>query len=341
MGSPDAPASMIQQVRRSLLVASAAGIYLDAVGNNRGVPRPDNTSDEELYRSVIKALAWLPKSILLSYYALLSAVFGSQAQAKLQVGRSWKLYEVNANEVILELPSELIFSAPEVSSYMHGVSGYASVLPPGPSNTFTTTGDVRVGSATTLVGAAIQVFFSGAWNDYTVSSVSYSSTTNLSTVIVSAATIPAGGGPFSIVIPGDGTSSSPGDYLAASEFISSFTTGAGPTDTISVLGDATTTLAVGHVVSLTVGATATSYSINSLSYSSATNRTTIVVSASTVPGNSAGLIFKAIESADVGTTTPPHDLRVYLAGQGLLDVAVYYINLLVRTSGVVLRVEIV
>lgn len=340
MGSPDAPMSMIQQVRRSLLVASAAGVYLDAVGNNRGIPRPDNTSDEELYRRAIKALAWLPKSILLSYYALLSAVFGSQEQVRLQIGRPWKLFEVNANEVILELPSELIFSAPEVSSYMHGVSGYANVAT-GPTNTFTTTGDVRTGSATTLVGAAIQVFFSGAWNDYTVSSVSYSSGTNLSTVVVSASTLPAGGGPFAITIPGDGVASFPGDYLAASEFISSFTTGAGPTNTISVLGDATTTLAVGHVVSLTVGATATSYSISSLSYSSSTNRSTVVVSASTVPGNSAGLIFKAIESADGGTTTPQHDLRVYLAGQGLLDVAVFYINLLVRTSGVVLRVEIV
>lgn len=340
MGSPDASASMIQQVRRALLVTGAVGAYLDAVGNNRGVPRPDNTSDDELYRRVIKALAWLPKSLLLSYHALLSAVFGTQAQVRLQVGRPWRIYEVNANEVILELPTELIFSGAEVSSYMHGVSGYASV-PSGPSNTFTTTGDVRAGSATTLVGVAVQVFFGGAWNDYTVSSASYSSTTNLSTVVVSASTIPAGGGPFSIVIPGDGTASYAGDYLASGEFISSFTTGAGPTNTTSVLGDATTTLAVGHVVSLTVGATVTSYSIVSLSYSSSTNRTTVVVSASTVPGSSAGLIFKAIEPADVGTTTPSHNLRVYLAGQGLLDVVVYYINLLVRTSGVVLRVEIV
>lgn len=341
MGSTDATESLIRQVRRALLVSGSFGVYLDAVGNNRSVPRPDNTSDDELYRRVIKALAWLPKGLLLSYYALISAVLGSQEQTRLQVGRSWKVYEVNANEIILELPSELISGSPEVSSYLHGVSGYAGVSA-GPSNTFTTSGDVRVGSAATLVGASIQVFFGGVWNDYTISSVSYNAGTNLSTVVVSAATIPAGGGQFSIVVPGDGVASYRGDYLAAGGGQSLYSTSAGPaTNTLLVVGDVTEGVTSGMTVQVSIGGAFHGRVVSSSSYSSATNVTTVVITTSDVPGGQVSQPFLIPQETADTTTTPPHDDRVYLSGQGLLDVVLFYANLLVRTSGIVLRVEIV
>lgn len=270
MGSTDATASMIQLVRQAMLVSSAVGPQLDAVGNNHNVPRPENTSDDELYRRLVKALAWLPKSILLSYYALLSAVYGSQEQVRLQVGRAWKVYEVNANEVVVELPAALVPGTPEVSTYLHGASGYARVSS-GPSNVFTTDFDLRASSATTVVGMAVHVETApGAWTDYTISSYAFSA--GVATVTVSASTLPAGGGRFYLEVPGDSVSSYRGDYFAPGGLQSLYSTAAGPTtNTLSVVGDVTGSVLPGATVTVGVNDALQTRVVASLSYSSSTS----------------------------------------------------------------------
>lgn len=273
MGSTDAASSMIRQVRQALLVTGAAGTYLDAVGNNRGVPRPDNTSDDELYRRVIKALAGLPKGLSLSYYALLSSVLGSQEQVRLRLGRPWRVYEVNANEVVVELPVGLTSGTLETSTYLHGASGFARV-PSGPSNTFTTDFDLSLSSAVSVVGLAIHVETTpGTWTSYTVSSYSFNAGTSTATVQVSASTLPTGGGSFFLEVPGDGAASYRGDYLAAGATQSLYSTAAGPpvTNALLVVGDVTGDVLPGSLVQVSIGGAFQPRVVSSLSYSAAAN----------------------------------------------------------------------
>lgn len=340
MGSPDATMSMIQQVRRALLVAYAKGQYLDAVGNNRGVPRPDNTDDDELYRRLVQALAWLPKSLPVSYYSLMAAVFGSQAQARLQVGRAWKIYEVNANEVIIELPVGLTAGSLESSTYTHGASGYAMVSS-GPSNTFTASFDLSLSSATTLVGKSIHVETApGTWTSYTISTYAFSA--GVATVVVSASTLPAGGGRFYLEVPGDGASSYRGDYLASGGFQSLYSTAAGPTtNTILVVGNATRSAVAGMTVSIGVSGTVSTRVVSSSSYSGATNVTSVVLTTTDVPGGQSGQLYLQKQEVADTATTPPHGDRVYLTGTGLYQVVEFYLDLLVRATGIKVRLEIV
>lgn len=339
-GSTDAQLSMIQQVRQSMLVSGAAGAQLDAVGNNRNVPRPENTTDDELYRGVIKALAWLPKSVLLSYYALLSAVFGSQEAARARVGRAWKVYEVNPNEVIIELPSALIAGTLETSSYLHGASGYARVTS-GPSGTFTTDVDLRTAIAVSPVGFAVYVeTLSGTWGTFSISAYSFSA--GVATVTVTPATLPTGGGRFVLDVPGDGTVSYRGDYVATGGVTTTYSTAAGPaTNTLLVAGDITEEVLASTVVTISVGGVFQTRVPSALTYSSATNVTTVTLTTTDVPGGQVGQAFVVgIEQADT-PTTPPHNDRIYLTGTGLYQVVQFYLDLLVRASGIVVRLQVI
>jgi hypothetical protein len=340
VGSPDATASMIQRIRRSLLVSTAFGSELDAVGNNRGVPRPALTNDDEIYRRVIKAIAWLPKGLLLSYYSLLAAVLGSQEQVKAQIGRPWKVFEVNPNEIVIELPVNLITGTLESSTYLHGASGYGRV-PSGPSNTFTTDFDLSLSRATTIVGS--NLYFetaAGVWTSYTVSSHVFSAGT--ATVVVSASTLPTGGGRFYLEVPGDGTASYRGDYIASSGVRSLYSTAAGPaTNTLSVFGDVTQAVRPDMTTSIGVNGVSSTRVVSALSYSNATNVTTVTITTTDVPGGQTNQAFVVAQEVADTVTTPPHNDRIYLTGTGLYQVVQFYLDLLVRTSGVVVRLEIV
>lgn len=340
MGSTDATASMIQLVRQAMLVNSSTGAQLDGVGNNHGVPRPENTTGDAVYREVIKALAWLPKSIDLSYYSLLTAVLGSQEQVRQAFGRPWKVYQVNANEVIIELPSALIAGTLEISSYLHGAAGFAHV-PAGPSNTFTTDFDLSLASAVTIVGLNIHIETApGTWTDYTVNSYSFSA--GVATVQVSAATLPAGGGTFYLEVPGNLVASYRGDYLAAGGIESSYSTAAGPlTNTLLVVGDTTQSVQQGMTVLISINGVFQTRVTSTLTYSVTTNVTTVVLTTTDVPGGQAGQVFLLAQELADTATTPPHNDRIYLTGTGLFQIVQFYLDLLVRAAGIVVRLEIV
>lgn len=343
MGSTEATASVIQLVRQAMLVGSAVGAQLDAVGNNHGVPRPENTSDDELYRNVIKALAWLPKSILLSFYALLTAVLGSQEQVRTQFGRAWKVYEVNANEVVVELPVTLVSSTLELSTYLHGASGFARVTS-GPTNTFTTDFDLSESVAVSVIGQGIHVETApGTWTNYAVVGYGFNALTSTATVIVSASTLPAGGGRFYLEVVGDGVDSYRGDYVATGGAETSYSTAAGPlTNTLSVVGDVTQVLGgSGATLSISIDGVFHARVVNTFVYSSATNVTTVVLTTTDVPGGQAEQALVVAQEVADTLTTPPHDDRVYLTGTGLYQVVQFYLDLLVRASGIVVRLEIV
>lgn len=336
------PRSAIQLLKRSFLLATAKGDSLTVLGGNYGVPRPPQTSDDEIFRRLIPVLAWQPKTIKFTTFMVLTAVFGSQADIRTAGGRPWQIYEPNANEFVLEIPLSLLVASNVNASYLHGISGYA-VVPSGPANNFTVSGDLTALSATTLVGAGIQVFYSGVWNSYTIVSATYSSGPNTTQIVVSATTLPAGGGLFVIEIPGDNISSYMGDYLANGEFQGSFfvTSGGPPTNTILVVGDATSFIRIGDTITLQFTDHSATYTVVSFSaYNLVSNRTQIVVDRTDITTGTSGHIIRSLESAD-GIATPSTAFRVYFTGLGLVEIVTFYLNLLVRAAGIVMRIELI
>lgn len=342
----DQQLSAIQQLKRHMMLDTSKDAALSVLGANYGIPRPPQApTDDAMFMRLVRLLAWQPKVINFAVHHLLIAVFGSQAELIAQGRRPWRVYEVNANEIIIEIPLGLIVTSNENASYLHGWSGFARVTS-GPTNQFTTTGDVRTSSLSTLVGKTIQVFHTGAWNDYTINAVSYSAGTDTSTVTVSAATLPTGGGYFFIIVPGDGSADSyKGDHLATSGWVTPWLCPA-TGDSIYMLGDAALYLLEGDVVSFTLdgGSPFTAVvAVGGISpmgaipgYSAVQFTTSpFVLDQRGVATRQAGL-----ELADTSTTAP-HDLRVYLTGLGLYEVVVFYMNLLVRAAGVVLRTELI
>jgi hypothetical protein len=298
-----------------------------------------------MYQQLVQLLAWLPKTILFTTYKLCEIVLGTQASIVLTGNRPWKLYEVNANEFIIELPVSLISATNENASYLHGPSGYGFV-PAGPVDTFTTPGNLQVASATTFVGMTLMFNTApGVWTEYTVVSFVYNAITNVSTVQVSAATLPGGGGGFYILVPGDEVSSYRGDHLASGGIIAPFSTAVGPpTTTLLVTGDLTLDVTVGDPVQGSTTTTPIFATVVSLSYSSATNITTLVVVSvppAPFPGGLMGQTFRREQLMADTSTTPPHDDLVYLTGLGLYEVVQYYLDFLVRASGIVVRTVLI
>jgi hypothetical protein len=334
--------SAIQRARFSMLVSTAEAEFLSILGQNVGVPRPPvDGSDDELMRRLLQVLSWQPKTILFTLYALMTAVFGSQESYAVDDRRPWRIYEFT-NEIVIELPFALIGTSNENASFLHGFSGYGFVTG-GPSNTFTAKGNAPEASATTLVGKNLRFNTApNTWTDYTIATVSYNAGTDVTTFTASAATLPDGGGYFYIEIPGDNASSYRGDYLASSGFVTSYSTAAGPpTSSLKLLGDVTQHLTALDTVTLNNGTAIITTTVATLSaYDPSTNTTPLTI-AVTVPGGLAGeTIAREIDVSDT-STTPDHDDRVYLTGQGLYEVVSFYLDLLVRAAGIVVRLELI
>lgn len=210
----DQDRSAIRAVRDSMLLHSAEGKFLTEVGGNYGVVRPPASPfDDELFRAVIPVMAWLPKTITHTAYALAAAIFGSQEDIVAAGGVAWQFYEVNANEIIFEIPNVLLEgNTNATASYLHGYPGFATAIA-GPTNIVTVEGDdaaVAIASGN-YAGVKMYLFYSGVWNEHTINSHSYAGSTN--TFTMSASTVPTlASAPMFIDIPG--TSSFRGDFMA-------------------------------------------------------------------------------------------------------------------------------
>lgn len=204
--------SAIDQAKASLLVDTSEGEFLTTIGLGYGVPRPPNDpSNDELYRLCIQCLAWLPKTIQHTAYALAGIIFGTQEEIEDAGGRAWQIYEVNPNEFIFECPTELIAYTNVNASYMHGHSGIATRVS---NSQFSSVGENAANAATTLIGLNVYVFHTGVWNTYSITGHSYNSGTKTNTFTVNPTTIPnpMNGVPYYVDIPD--TSSHRGDFMA-------------------------------------------------------------------------------------------------------------------------------
>jgi hypothetical protein len=142
-------------------------------------------------------------------------------------------------------------------------------------------------------------------------------------------------------VPGDDVSSYRGDFLASGGQIAPFSTAAGPpTTTLLVIGDITTNITIGDPVEGSTMTTPIFTTVVSLSYSPTTNLTTLVVLAPFPGGLNGQTLIRQQLLADT-STTPPHDDLVYLTGLGLYEVVQYYLDFLVRASGIVVRTALI
>ena len=69
--------SAIDLCRRALLVDYAEGPYLDVIGRRLGVPRKPLYGDDDLYREIIKAIAYSPKGTTYGIELALDALIGA------------------------------------------------------------------------------------------------------------------------------------------------------------------------------------------------------------------------------------------------------------------------
>ena len=199
--------SAIDQAHDSMLLDTAEGKFLTAVGGNNGVPRPPQSPfDDVLYRSIVPILSWLPKTPILVAYRLAEVLFGTQAS----LGKhAWQFYEVNPNEIIFEYEGATIVVSNANASYMHGYRGTAI----GSGSTTVTVVDTDASlAATSLVGLSAYLFYGGVWNTTTIASQSYNAGTSTNTFVLSAS-VPAGDSKFFIDIPS--SVSFDGDYMLA------------------------------------------------------------------------------------------------------------------------------
>jgi hypothetical protein len=148
-------------------------------------------------------------------HRLAECIFGTQAAIEAGGDRAWAIYEVNANEVIFEMPTHLIVGTEETASYLHGYPGKVTTIVGPNTDTFTTPGDITFATSN-IVGLTVYLFHTGIWNAHTVNSATYSSGTGLSTVVTSAASIPGGlaSTPAFLDVIGDGVLSWEGDFMA-------------------------------------------------------------------------------------------------------------------------------
>jgi hypothetical protein len=249
--------SSVEQARLSILLGSAAGEYLGAIGSNFGIPRHPliGPSNDEMYRQLIMLLAWLPKAINFSVLKLLEILLGAQADLVLAGKRPWQVYELVPNEITIEVPYELTRQTLETASYLHGIIGIGSSTPMVAAPTFTVYGrDLTQEWAQTFVGMRLSIYYAAGWHDYTVMSLMYSAPDTMIT---------------------------------------------------------TTT----NIVADLVGAR---FRLNTIGY------------------RGHFLARDATEHADT-STTPPHSDRVYLQGDGILEIAKFYLARIVRASGIIVR----
>jgi hypothetical protein len=217
-GATDSPwndqdRSAIDQARDSMFLDTSEGKFLTVLGGNYGVPRPSASPfDDDLYRSVIPILAWLPKTPMLVPYRLAEAIFGTQESLGAD---AWAFYEVNANEIIFELPGSLITGSNVNASYMHGWPGYATAVG-GPTDEITAIGtDARESVENDdLNGRTLWLYHTGAWQEYTITNAAYDAGTLTNTFTLDTADVPTGNSmPMFIDIPE--ANSFRGDFMLA------------------------------------------------------------------------------------------------------------------------------
>lgn len=206
--------SALRRLRDGLFLDTSEGELLSVLGGNYGAPRPPQSpNDDDLYRKVIPILAWLPKTPMLAAYRLAEALFGKLED--LDERRHWAFYEVNANEIIFEIPAALLNSYGQANaSYLHGFTGRARVAS-GPSATILVTGEDLQSAGDITPSPNLYVFHTGVWNTYTISSATYNAGTRENSIVLSAATVPTGDWPMFVDFAGNGTQSFPGDFMLA------------------------------------------------------------------------------------------------------------------------------
>lgn len=329
---PEQEKSAIATARDMLFSDESSEKWLTLLMQNWGVDRPeDSPFDDDLARRVFQAIACPgPKTTLSTLYFLMEAVFGSQASLVTQGKRPWRIYEIEPSVTEIEVPFDLLGTSNDVASYLHGWTG--ETVSGATSTVFSCYGDARV-AAVSLVGLNVSVLVSGAYEERVILSATYDPTTDLTqiTVTVAFSAPPGASAPFFISVPGDGVSSFRGDYVAPIWYATGNSTSVAA-NTLTDAGAAMTPNAyVGFFLRLADGDVY--YPIDA---NSATAFTLGANGATPPPGFYAVVASPtdALEESDT-PTTPPHADRVYVTGDGLLEVVKQYVAKVCKAASVV------
>lgn len=324
--------SAIDSAKDMMFLDTSLEKYLTWLGQNLGIKRSRHVTNDDVHRKIIQAIACPgPKTTLSTLYFLMEAVFGSQETLRTQSLRPWQIYQVRQMETIIEVPYDLLGTSNENTSYLHGWSGV--VLDGATTTVFVCEGDARV-AAVTLVGLGLSALVSGTYEERTIATVSYDAAADQTTFTVAAFSgAPVAGAPFFVNVPGDGTSSYRGDYVAPLWYVQGTSTATGE----NTLTDSGLALTVdqyaGYFLRLQEGAiyypilshTATVFTLGANGGTPPAGDYQVVASAT-----------DALEHADT-PTTPPHDDRIYITGDDRLEIIKEYVGEILHAAGVVVR----
>lgn len=110
--------SALQLVYDAISLGAAEGEFLSFLGQNYGVKRPDFTSDDDdLFRKLIPIYATKRKAALKIFYEVFEAILGPAETG------GWRVFEVEANKLIVEVPSDTVLGLaeanPDIATYLH------------------------------------------------------------------------------------------------------------------------------------------------------------------------------------------------------------------------------
>lgn len=201
--------------RNAMFLDKAVGPDLDRLGSMFLIPRPSAISNnDDVYRRLIELLAFQPKGVLKIIYDLLGVLFGTQAQLVALGHRPWKVYEVVVNEIIVEIPLDLVVASNADATYLHGLGADHTGYTGGANNLFKVDGDDFTRAASSFVGLTLTVEIGGVLTNFTISSLTWNGTTNTFTVTPTTLPTNTNGLSWRVLIPS--SVSFVGDYFTAS-----------------------------------------------------------------------------------------------------------------------------
>lgn len=178
--------SAIATAKNAMFLDTAEDRDLDRLGSSFLIPRhPELGASDAIYRKLIQLLAFSPKQVLKIVYDLLGVLFGTQSDLIAGGNSPWRVFEVFVNEIIIEIPLSLTTSGLPQATYLHGLGNDGNAFTTGLDTQLFVIGDDFTVAASNFVGLTLTVDIGGTLTNFTLSSLTYDSSTQKNTFTVS------------------------------------------------------------------------------------------------------------------------------------------------------------
>lgn len=105
--------SQILNAKQMVFVATALGKYLDRLGNNYNVSRPSVNVSDDIFRELIRDIAWKKHNIINIIRAVLEDFFGPSD------GSNWDVFQIRPGEIIIQVHPTFAPRTLEDATYFH------------------------------------------------------------------------------------------------------------------------------------------------------------------------------------------------------------------------------